>query len=145
MPVRRVLLLAAPALLMLGLPVLIAGLAVGRLVFVPLAPHTRFVGFDGLRANGGCLDSANGVLVGRVWQCVWDVHLDSQLEILGHDPVAVDWCTELASEGYDRNQRTAQVGAARLGFVPLAWGGWAGCDHFIPLALGFSFELTIKH
>ncbi len=141
---RRLLLVAAPALALAGLPLLIMALAVARAVFLPPVPNTRFAGFDGLQVHGGCLDGTNG-RHGRVLECKWDVHLDSRFEILNHDHAAMAWCATWVRDGNVRDLWTAHLGDATLGLFPPVWGGWGGCNHLIPLSVGFYFDVAVYH
>jgi hypothetical protein len=107
-------------------------------------PNTRFVGFDGLQVHGGCLDGANGARA-RVLECKWDVHLDSRFEILNHDSSAMAWCATLVRDGFDHNLVRLRLGTASVGPFPPVWGGWAGCNHLIPLSVGFYADLALYH
>jgi hypothetical protein len=141
---RHLLLLAAPPVLVLGLPLLIATLALARVVFLPPVANTRLLGFDGLQVHGGCLDGTNGPR-GRLWECRWDVHLDSRFAIVAHDPAAMEWCAALVRNDSNPNSRTVRLGRATLGLFPAIWSGWTGCGQMIPLQAGFYFDLSIEH
>jgi hypothetical protein len=75
MPARRILVLAAITLLILGLPVLFAVLALARVVFLPPVAHTRLIGFDGLHAVQFCSDGDNMIpLQAGFYFDLWIVH-----------------------------------------------------------------------
>ena len=124
---------------------LAATLVAARAAFLAPVPSLRYVGFDGLQVQSGCLDGTAGPRA-RVWACTWDVHVDSRLEILNHDHAAMDWCASLVRDGQDHDWRRVRLGSLlSVALFPPVWGGWTGCNHLIPLSVGFTAHVAIDH
>jgi len=144
-PSNRLLLLAAALLVLAGLPVLLAALALARVVLLPPVPNTRLISFDGLQVQGGCLDGLRNARGQRAWECKWDFHLDSRFEVLRRDPAAAAWCNDWVQASAARQLWSAQLGSATVGLFPPVWSGWDGCSYLIPLSVGFYAGFSINH
>ena len=145
MTARRAVLLALPILLMLGLPLVLAALAVARLVLLPPAPHTQLIGFDGLQADGFCAGGAAAPGQARPTACRWSAHLDSRFEILHHDPAAAALCRALQAHYYDPRWLNVRLGGLRVGVLAPVNSWWAGCSDMIPLEYGVYVDLQFDH
>src|SRR5438876_10636360 len=125
-PSRPVLLFSSAVVILMVLPVVLAGLALARVVFIPPVSGARFIGYDGLHFDTTCEDSpaAKG---GQVLICNGYYHIDSRFEVINHDYAAVCWCIQRIDDWHFNQQPSKHFGPLSFGSYPPIPPDWGGC------------------
>ena len=143
-PSRRLLVFCSIILLLIALPVVLAGVALGRAVFTPPVSGTRFAGYDGVHLDTQCADNPAGHGK-RAWVCSGYYHVDSRFEIINHDAAAVAWCIQRIDDWFFNLKPAKNYGPLMVGSYPPVPRDWSGCTQMIPIKIGVYGQIIINH